>query len=234
MLLEPTSTPTQLIAGNVLQAGVELPVEPSHSCVLGVVASVGPQMWKETEPVNEPFSPVTVTAAESLTVTDASAGSAGSVRPPAGIAVPDPSCGVVTVEELHSPSCSATKSNSVAVIVFDERVSGTTVLKQLGAASPADWNTLLRLMPPSKKSGETTLFLPTPPVASEVSHGVAAGQLAFVVAQRESVPPATLQSASELKMGLPLQPFSAGVTPGAFVFGSGQSCESMQPPSPAN
>src|SRR5262249_24994319 len=123
-----------------------------------------------------------------------------------------------------------------AVIEAAERVSGTIVLKQLGAVSPACSNCFVRSIPPSKKSGETILFRPTPPVTSDVSHGVpmvlfhglpqalvVSAQLALVVAQSESPPVVVLQSAVLVPIGRPLQP------PVALF---GLSLESMQPPSP--
>ena len=119
------------------------------------------------------------------------------------------------------------------------------VLKHEGTVPPAPSNTFVISIPPSKKSGGTTVC-PTPSVASEVSHGVetvefqgllhglvVSVQLAFVVAQSVSVLPVPwLLQSWPLPIGFPLQPFSAGTTPGAFEPGSGQSCESMQPLSP--
>src|SRR5207247_905256 len=71
--------------------------------------------------------------------------------------------------DWHSPSLPRAKSNSVAVIVAEERVSGTNVLKHRGVVPPALLNACVMSIPPSKKSGGTTV-LPTPRVASEVSH----------------------------------------------------------------
>src|SRR5436190_5891238 len=213
-----------------------LPVVPSQSCVLGggPTGSVRPQMCHEIEPLKE-LTPLTPIVALSCTLTSALAGAAGMAEA-GGLAWLFASTGVVVTSVWHSPSWLVTKSNSVAVVEVEERVSGTTVLKQLGAVwPPACWNTLVMLIPPSKKSGETIWFLPTlDPFA--VSHGVATVwfhcllqprvavvQLAFVVAQSESPPPATLQSAVLVEIGWPLQPPVAEF---------GLSFESMQPPSP--
>src|SRR5579859_2397445 len=95
-----------------------------------------------------------------------------------------------------------------------------------GAVSPMFLNTWVRSMPPSKKSGGTTVW-PTPSVASAVSHGVMMLVLVtkvpeLVVAQIGSGEVAVLQS-PPVPIGSWLQP---------PVLGSGLSLESMQPPSP--
>src|SRR5438309_9422714 len=102
MLVEPRSTP---------------PV--SHVAVL--FAAVGPQMWNETEPVND-GTPLTVITALSLTRTLASAGAAG-MDDAGGRAVLIASTGVVVVDDVHSPMLPRAKSNSVAVNDCEERVS---------------------------------------------------------------------------------------------------------------
>src|SRR4051812_47314721 len=97
MLCEPRSTPTQPTVV-VEHAGVELAVDPSHSCVL--VDAVGPQMCHEIDPVKE-LRPVTVTVVLSLTAIAASLESAGIVDAGEASVVPAvaASTGLVTVVE---------------------------------------------------------------------------------------------------------------------------------------
>src|SRR5690349_4658031 len=192
-------------------------------------------MCQEIEPLNE-GTPVTPIVALSCTATSALAGAAGIVVGGAFV-WSVASTGVVLTAVWHSPIWLATKSNSVAVIDGADRVSGTPVLKQLGAVSPVPANSFVTSIPISMKSGATTLLLPIPSVASAASHGVETVPLygsaappvvavAFVVAQVVSVGPALLQSPPP-PLWSPLQPADG------FEFGLKKpGRESIQPPSP--
>ena len=101
------------------------------------------------------------------------------------------------------------------------------VLKHEGTVPPAPSNTFVMSIPPSKKSGGTTVC-PTPSVASEVSHLVLMLPLngkvpELVVAQIESPPSRAFLQSPPLLIGSPSQP---------PVFEFGLSCESMQPLAP--
>src|SRR6266704_2793550 len=101
---------------------------PPLSQVAVSFAAVGPQMCHEIEPLNE-LTPVTSITVLSLTVTLASAGSAG-MDDPGGCDVSVASTGVVAVDDVHSPSLPRAKSNNVAVSDCEERVSPMKTLKQ--------------------------------------------------------------------------------------------------------
>src|SRR5690242_2052190 len=190
-------------------------------------------MCQEIEPLND-GTPVTPIVALSCTATSALAGAAGIVVGGAFV-WSVASTGVVLTAVWHSPIWLATKSNSVAVIDGDERVSGTPVLKQLGAVSPVPANSFVMSIPISMKSGATTWLLPIPSVASEASHGVETVPLyglaappvvarALVVAQVVSLTEAFLQS--------PPPPLCCRLqSPDTFEW-KWPGRESMQPPSP--
>jgi len=104
------------------------------------------------------------------------------------------------------------------------------VLKHEGTVPPAPSNTFVMSIPPSKKSGGTTVC-PTPSVASEVSHLVLMLPLKgsvpeLVVAQIESPPSRAFLQSPPLLIGSPSQP--GGPYPGRSVQVSpGQTVQSL-------
>src|SRR5436190_742742 len=62
-------------------------------------------------------------------------------------------CWVVS-DPPQPPSWLRVKSNSVAVGLAEDRVSGATVLKHEGVVPPWPWNAWVMSIPPSKKSGD--------------------------------------------------------------------------------
>src|SRR4029079_8866600 len=122
------------------------------------------------------------------------------------------------------PSWPAAKWNRVAVRDCDERVSARNVLKHDGTVLPTPSNASVRLMPPSKKSGGTTVC-PTL-VPFEVSHSVVMFWFhgfgpEFVVAQMES-------DGSPAASGLQSPPLPIGKPSHAAGF-SGLSMQSSSP-----
>src|SRR4029079_15879785 len=152
-------------------------------------------------------------------------------------------CCVVS-DPPQPPSWLRVKSNSVAVGLAEDRVSGATVLKHEGVVPPWPWNASVMSIPPSKKSGDPTVLPTLEPFAvsqsvvtlwfqGKLQGGLGSdaflggGQKALVVAQSESVPLAVLQSAP-VAIGRLLQP----CVPLTTTAGLKLSLESMQPASP--
>ena len=138
------------VAGLVafVSVSVEISTPPVSQLAVDGGGSSGPHRLNFTDPLND-GTPVTVISAESLAVTCALA----------GISLLPEGVGVVFVVDRHSPSRPREKSNSVAVSDVDERVSAMNVLKHVGAVPPPlSANACVMLIPPSKKSGGTTVL----------------------------------------------------------------------------
>src|SRR5829696_421054 len=114
-------------------------------------ASSGPQRWNETVALTDP-APFIPISAWSWTSSEASDGSVGMFRPPAGIALgfpfsSRPLTGVVTTPEVHLEKLERTKSARTAVVDVEVRVSEATLPKHWPPRPSRE-----RLMPPSKNS----------------------------------------------------------------------------------
>src|SRR4029079_3026889 len=96
------------------------------------------------------------------------------------------------------PSWLRVKSNSVAVGLAEDRVSGATVLKHEGVVPPWPWNAWVMSIPPSKKSGDEIVwptlepsavsqFVVTAEFQGSVHGGVVAGGLPCPIVQNALV-----------------------------------------------